>query len=308
MDAKKVIISLQTVLALLILFVGTSFGATYCVNKTGTGGCYAVIQDAVDDATDGDTILVESGTYDEAVSITEALVLLGSGHTVTAVAYTGAVPHPAVKFGGSCGGAKIKGFRITSSANYGIYAHHPSGTVTVSNCFICWCQYDGVFNEENGTIVVSNNVIAENLGHGTSADDGAIWLYSNIIYKNNKCGFKEDSPYYVHFFGSFYNCYYDNKSGNKCTVPDGTEGDTIADPKFVDYPVDLHLAGDSPCIDAGRIGFDYYDCDGTRNDMGVYGGPSAYCGPGPVVTNLQLIPATVVRGETFSIQATGATR
>jgi hypothetical protein len=42
--------------------------------------------------------------------------------------------------------------------------------------------------------------------------------------------------------------------------------------------------------------------------MGVYGGQNAYCGPGPVVTDLKLIPSPVVRGETFNIQAKGATR
>jgi len=71
---------------------------------------------------------------------------------------------------------------------------------------------------------------------------------------------------------------------------------------------DYHLKPGSPCIDKGRPGESCCDCDGTRNDMGIYGGPNAYCGPGPVVTDLQIVPPTVVKGETFKIQATGVTR
>ncbi|MHC4475395.1 MAG: right-handed parallel beta-helix repeat-containing protein [Planctomycetota bacterium] len=41
---------------------------------------------------------------------------------------------------------------------------------------------------------------------------------------------------------------------------------------------DLHLLEDSPCIDAGAPGPENQDDDGTRNDMGVYGGPMAAVG------------------------------
>ncbi|MHC4085405.1 MAG: right-handed parallel beta-helix repeat-containing protein [Planctomycetota bacterium] len=36
---------------------------------------------------------------------------------------------------------------------------------------------------------------------------------------------------------------------------------------------DLRLWADSPCIDAGAIGLEYVDTDGSRNDIGAYGGP-----------------------------------
>jgi parallel beta-helix repeat protein len=41
---------------------------------------------------------------------------------------------------------------------------------------------------------------------------------------------------------------------------------------------DLHLSEGSPCIDAGAPGPENQDDDGTRNDMGAYGGPMAAVG------------------------------
>jgi azurin len=50
-----------------------------------------------------------------------------------------------------------------------------------------------------------------------------------------------------------------------------------ADPKFLkelsDIPRNYSLASNSPCINAGDPDFQYNDTDGSRNDMGAYGGP-----------------------------------
>lgn len=45
------------------------------------------------------------------------------------------------------------------------------------------------------------------------------------------------------------------------------------DPRFVDFPDDLHLEPDSPLVDAGPSGDEWADEDGSPNDIGVYGGP-----------------------------------
>ena len=44
-----------------------------------------------------------------------------------------------------------------------------------------------------------------------------------------------------------------------------------ADPSFI---ANYHLQEGSPCINTGNTGVQYYDSDGSRNDMGMYGGPN----------------------------------
>ena len=43
----------------------------------------------------------------------------------------------------------------------------------------------------------------------------------------------------------------------------------------VDFIEDFHLMTGSGCIDAGDPDVSYNDTDGSRNDMGTYGGPGA---------------------------------
>ncbi|MFH0908505.1 MAG: Ig-like domain-containing protein [bacterium] len=68
-----------------------------------------------------------------------------------------------------------------------------------------------------------------------------------------------------------YNDKYPYYWGNYNT-PEGT-GNITSDPLFVNLDVlDLRLQTNSPCIDAGHPDPFYNDADGSRNDMGVYGG------------------------------------
>jgi pectin methylesterase-like acyl-CoA thioesterase len=56
---------------------GVVLADALCVNPGGTDGCYASIQDAVDDADDGDTIRVAEGVYYETVVVTKSVTLEG---------------------------------------------------------------------------------------------------------------------------------------------------------------------------------------------------------------------------------------
>lgn len=67
----------------------TASAATLCVNPGGTMGCKATIGAAVAAASPGDTIMVESGTYKEEVTITESLSLIAQGDTEPTIDATG---------------------------------------------------------------------------------------------------------------------------------------------------------------------------------------------------------------------------
>ena len=91
-------------------------------------------------------------------------------------------------------------------------------------------------------------------------------------------------------------------------VPQNT---LVADPLVVDT-TDFVLGAASPARNAGNPDPRYNDIDGTRNDMGIYGGPfydpDGRTGSKPVVLNAEFDNTQFVRGElsTVKLKATGA--
>jgi hypothetical protein len=76
---------------------------------------------------------------------------------------------------------------------------------------------------------------------------------------------------------------------------------------------DLRLAPTSPCRDKGQPGTAWLDPDGTRNDLGAYGGPGAqrfYTFPndGPFIREVTIPQGMVPYGTTFTIRARAAVR
>jgi hypothetical protein len=127
---------------------------------------------------------------------------------------------------------------------------------------------------------IDNNIFYCNSGANMPNSGSAISFYemppnqylsinSNIFTQNSNAAAVVYSNRYAPF-------RYDNLWDNTC------QGDTVgvegycciaADPLFVSS-TDFHLASGSPCIDSGTDSYGYRDLDGTRNDMGIYGGPN----------------------------------
>ena len=86
----------------------------------------------------------------------------------------------------------------------------------------------------------------------------------------------------------------------------------FSDPKFVDWENgDYQLQNTSPAIDAGPPDPQYNDRDGSRNDIGMFGGhnfiPDGKTTNKPIVLGLDIAPIAVPTGGTVTIESTGAT-
>jgi parallel beta-helix repeat protein len=114
--------------------------------------------------------------------------------------------------------------------------------------------------------LIENNVIANNEDIGIMVGyrlGKSLKFVNNIIYGNKNQQVKIDSLYVP--TDIIYSDIENGWSG---------EGNINADPKFVNpASEDFHLLPDSPCKNTGSPLIQYNDHDGSRNDMGAYGGP-----------------------------------
>ncbi|MCD6177512.1 MAG: right-handed parallel beta-helix repeat-containing protein [Candidatus Cloacimonetes bacterium] len=138
-------------------------------------------------------------------------------------------------------------------------------------------SYSAFILMNNSDIEFTNNTIANNESHGVNAYTSFI-LSSDPIIKN--CIISENNS--IFFSGGTVNVTYTCISGGY----EGT-GNIDENPLFVapttgdgiEYnglAADWSLQPASLCIDAGDPDVMYNDVDGSRNDMGAYGGPNPY--------------------------------
>ena len=160
-----------------------------------------------------------------------------------------------------------------SRVGLGIYVNSTTGTKIFGNAI--W----NCFVRDGGSSVTSYLVYAPSQG---------VLLHNNCLYASSSSDSKEVGGGVVKI-----NCF-------------------DAHPKFTDSPNgDYSLASDSPCIDAGPPDPQYNDRDGSRNDIGMFGGhnfiPDGRTTNKPIVLGLDVAPIAVPTGGTVTIESTGAT-
>jgi len=203
---KNNLIKKGLVLAVILLFVSVSVipstgttvekkssmstysGNTLYVGGSGEGN-YSNIQSAIDNASDGDTVFVYSGTYYERVKLNKAIDLIGENKVTTVIDAGG--NGDAVKI--TANGVTIEGFTFQNSGNN--------------------YQYPDVGVEvRSDNNILSGNIIRDNLI--------GIWLYDasrNTIHENTITHNDMD--------GIFINEYtYDNVVSGNIISNNGYEG------------------------------------------------------------------------------------
>ena len=188
------------VLGIICLFAGASFipnvssdisslsaGNILYVGGTGPGN-YSKIQDAIDNASDGDTAFVYSGRYNENVVVDKSIDLVGEDRDTTII--------------NGCGGGNaifgvitlladsvtVSGFRITNSGNgwsnsgifMGVYGTSIGSNYSTITDNIIEENMNGIMSKHSFNCDIQNNIIENNIETGITIYDGN----NNYVSKN----------------------------------------------------------------------------------------------------------------------------
>ncbi len=299
-----------------VILLGVTTCYVNCTNDTGIEdgtkeNPYKTISRGIQNASDGDTIKVLPGVYEESVTIDKSLILSGTGPDTTVIK----------GIGYSCvivienKNVTVEKLTLFNSPDDGITLKKSSSSVTViiNNVVASSNIENGLSQSEDCTcrVLANNCTFVANGLNGVSADDTS--EFQNCIAANNKSyGFRNVDTYEYSTPLKIINCFSFANLNPYFNCDLIHSDDTInytADPLFIDLDVgDYRLQSGSPCINKGTIGI--LDPDGTRSDIGAYGGPDSAgfyygYGTGPIVTELSVVPASVPQGQPFTINATG---
>ena len=342
---KKYILSLIFILCFVLELSNACYGGVIRVPLE-----YNTIQGAIDVAESGDTVKVDAGAYMEKITMKEGVDLIGSGAEYTSIYYatskhviTGASNCTLKSFtissgktgsGINCQNISLMNIScniIKNNKTYGIYcdgSNSPSLTICnnkitdcntgISGAYSCVIRNNIISIIKYGGIggshcIISNNIINDcSVGFSANSGSNSI-LTNNIITNCREYGIKGYCPPFNACSAMpalFYNNLWNNNTNYGSNVSKGPS-DISVDPLFIDSNNgDYNFSSNSPCRDAGSPEVSFNDPDGTRNDIGAYGGPSAInwkpiTSGVPVVTQIVVTPNPVSKDGTITIKATG---
>jgi len=145
-------------------------------------------------------------------------------------------------------------------------------------------ECEGGIYAKNSNVSIFNNVFSGNrgtlrAGEGTDMyiENSNLIAKNNIIYESDRL--RKEAQSAVYFTGSgtqdfSYNILYNNYTATDTKGIILGPGNIFEDPLFADsYRHNYNLLLESPSIDAGDPNPGFNDLDGSRNDMGIHGGP-----------------------------------
>jgi hypothetical protein len=299
----------------VLLFASSAICETLFVDQSGAGD-YITIQEAINEASEGDIIQIGPGTYLEHLDVKKNVSLIGAGPNFTWLNSASKPTNNTV-----CGiyinkslSGTISGMRITAN-QHGIQFSVGGNNLTIRNCIFDNCSNGVSTHDLSNTIYLYNNLfIFCNNGFYTYTYNDS---YSYIL-KGNIIAYSKSNGIQISIgggcsgsFGIAYNNVYENGSNYAGNAGAG-EGDISKNPRFIDAESgNFVLQSSSPCINSGVPG--WLDPDGSRSDMGPYATMTAksfwpYPQHGPIVKELSIIPSAIPKGGKLSIKATGEIR
>jgi hypothetical protein len=203
-------------------------------------------------------------------------------------------------FNTKCIGIRVKGNAkadITNNLIYECFDTHATGFEAKAGL--------GIFVESTrGTTIFGNALWSCFVNGGTRSDPGhrLVWApFANVVFKNNFLWRKN-----VHQDPNNYGFGGGVESVDNILEPDANNS------PFVDIANgNFSPSANSPLINAGSPLPQYNDRDGSRNDIGMFGGhnfiPDGRTTDKPIVLGLDVAPIAVPTGGTITIESTGVT-
>lgn len=286
-----------------------------------------------------DTIMVMPGVYQEQLRIRRSVRIIGyDGPNTTVIDGSPLAPETVMVLPDVGLSVVMEGLKI-SGGRYGVF-QGTKGSMTLRNVIVCDAREHGVAvsrDLETSDDEASRLTMISCLVFGTALEGVVIHQASstypprvtllNCLFAGNKRAAVWAGAQAIEqvpprsFFQVDHNAFFGNASeeGGSFGGWVGKGPNSIsADPQFVGGPgprssKDFRLLPNSPLRDAGHPALGYSDPDGTRNDIGAFGGPWArtfYTSPndGPMVREVTVDKGIVPKGETFTIRAKAAVR
>jgi predicted outer membrane repeat protein len=177
-------------LLLLGLFApAPAYAATLDVDASGSGS-YTSIQDAIDDATSGDSIEVAPGTYAESINFSgkELQIYSTGGSGVTLLDAAGGASYAVTATSGEGAGTRLEGFTVRNGSAAGVYLAN-------SELSLVDVVLDGLGNTglSGGAIYATGATLdlQDSVIDGATADAGTVYATgstitaSNVTFSNN---------------------------------------------------------------------------------------------------------------------------
>ena len=271
--------TLLIILTAVVLLFTTPISSAETITVDDDGGAdYENIQDAIDAAKDGDTILVKEGRYKENVVVDKTLSLVGEGNESTIIENGGNVVEIRADWV-NISGFKIKngseGIEISSNHthifennfsnndNYGLVFRESNLNSISNNIFFNNGNYGIHFREVHNTSVVKNIFDSNRIGAYVSGSNDNDFFdnllieneYGLFVVRSNRCMFQDntctDSEY------GFYVTESENNSflNNICK-------DNSNSMYFIDY-CDNNFISNNTCSNSSRGIKVIQDCDNS---------------------------------------------